>query len=247
MTNQRKRDMSWQTREWKSRKMNVDRNNKKSKRFKIIKKMISIFEREKRRLKKRKKLKKKRNATKKSIWFFVFFLQFFSFLQSFFFFRIMRSLIRFIFALYDRNCMCWNSSFRISCQFILHSISIVFMKSSIVFSSNVISLASRSRNSLTKLISIAYKSINFCIVVKTICLSLTFKKENVNKINHIDTMSFNTAENKEHKQSRFAYKKNDHEISRIQSSKIIKFILFWTKSDQTHIFFIRFSFSIKFE
>ena len=51
-------------------------------------------------------------------------------------------------------------------------------------------------------------------------------------------MFFNTTENEEHKQSRFAYKKNNHEVSRIQSSKIIKFILLQTKSDQTYIFFI---------
>ena len=194
MTNIRKRNMTWQVRKQRTKNVKIDRNNRKSRRFKIMNKMILIFKKEKRRLKKRKKLKRFKKKMKqkkiKSI-FFLFFLQFF-FSVFFFLSRVSRSSAHFTFVFCDRNCMCWDSSFKISCQFIFHSINIVFMKSLIIFSSSVISLASRSTlwsfDSSTELILISYKSINFYIVVRAVCLSLMFKK-NVNKIDHFDKMS----------------------------------------------------------
>ena len=127
---------------------------------------------------KEKKNWKKRNKEIKSKklnrFFFLFFLFFLYF--SLFSFSIIE-----IFNLFH-FCSLWSKLHVLKFKFQnflsiwFHSINIVFMKLSIDFLSNVILFELWSRNSLTKLILISYKLINFYIVVNVICLSLTFKK-----------------------------------------------------------------------
>ena len=78
--------MSWQVKKWRSRKMNIDRDNKKSRRFKIMKKMISIIKKKKEDWRKKIEERKEKKCDKKELnrFFFFSFFSFFLFFNLFF-------------------------------------------------------------------------------------------------------------------------------------------------------------------